>query len=221
MRIRTKRAFTLIELLVVVGIIALLMGILMPSISRAREAGKRTKCLANLRSVGQGIRGYMDDYFNYYPPMAIIPKDEEQQNPTDHREGMSKLLETYVGKQLEVFHCPSDRIMNTKNITVQPTADQKTWFAWQGSSYEPRTFLSIRGSNGYLQLSKEFRPLGLEDIQGAGGTNEEFEKLKLMFEDLTKLSLLWDYEDFHDPDGKVAPNSRMALYADFHAAEYK
>jgi prepilin-type N-terminal cleavage/methylation domain-containing protein/prepilin-type processing-associated H-X9-DG protein len=48
-----RRAFTLVELLVVVGIIALLVGILMPGLTRARESARRTNCLANLRSVGQ------------------------------------------------------------------------------------------------------------------------------------------------------------------------
>lgn len=52
------RAFTLIELLVVVAIIALLMAILLPSLSSAREQGKKTKCLANLRAIGTALQQY-------------------------------------------------------------------------------------------------------------------------------------------------------------------
>jgi len=51
-------AFTLIELLVVVAIVALLMSILLPSLSQAREQTKATKCLSNLRTLGQGIALY-------------------------------------------------------------------------------------------------------------------------------------------------------------------
>lgn len=46
-----KKAFTLIELLVVIAVIAVLMGILMPALSRAREMAKTLKCQANLRTL--------------------------------------------------------------------------------------------------------------------------------------------------------------------------
>jgi len=57
--LRTRRhGFTLIELLVVVAIIALLISILLPALSSARESSRAVKCLANLRTLGQGIVSY-------------------------------------------------------------------------------------------------------------------------------------------------------------------
>jgi len=53
--------FTLIELLVVIAIIAVLMAILMPALNRAREQGKRTACLNNLRQLTLGWILYADD----------------------------------------------------------------------------------------------------------------------------------------------------------------
>ncbi len=61
MKQRRVLAFTLIELLVVISVISLLMAILLPALSRAREQGRITSCMANLRSIGQGIFLYAHD----------------------------------------------------------------------------------------------------------------------------------------------------------------
>jgi prepilin-type N-terminal cleavage/methylation domain-containing protein len=57
-----RRAFTLIELLVVIAIVAILAALVLPAISRAKETGKRAKCISNLRQLGIGFRMYVADY---------------------------------------------------------------------------------------------------------------------------------------------------------------
>ena len=58
---RASRGFTLIELLVVVAVIALLIGLLLPTVGRAREAGQRTVCASNVRQVAIGYVLYAED----------------------------------------------------------------------------------------------------------------------------------------------------------------
>jgi prepilin-type N-terminal cleavage/methylation domain-containing protein/prepilin-type processing-associated H-X9-DG protein len=59
--VRRKRAFTLVELLVVIAIIALLISILLPSLSRARELSKRLVCSANVKGIGTSAKIYAND----------------------------------------------------------------------------------------------------------------------------------------------------------------
>ncbi|RMF75465.1 MAG: prepilin-type N-terminal cleavage/methylation domain-containing protein [Planctomycetota bacterium] len=79
-----KKGFTLIELLVVVAIIALLISILLPSLSRARELAKRAVCSSNQRGIGQGMHIYANDNEEWFPHHYYVPTYDTSSIPPEH-----------------------------------------------------------------------------------------------------------------------------------------
>ena len=72
--IRNTRSFTLIELLVVVAIIAVLVSILLPALSAARDTAKTVACLSNQRQAGIVFQQYFDMYYDVIPPASWWPQ---------------------------------------------------------------------------------------------------------------------------------------------------
>ena len=70
-----RRKFTLIELLVVIAIIAILAAMLMPALQKARERSNLTTCLNNLKTVGQCMNMYANDFFGWPPPVMPYQGD--------------------------------------------------------------------------------------------------------------------------------------------------
>ena len=122
-----ENGFTLVELLVVISIITLLLGVLVPVLSKARRAALRTVCRSNINSIGLSFRIYLDNNENIMPPATNMPSLKLNNDPP-----ITKFLLPYLSEP-KTFECPSDK-------GQQSTTGQK-YFITEDSSYGYNTQL--------------------------------------------------------------------------------
>jgi prepilin-type processing-associated H-X9-DG protein len=97
---RRRRAFTLVELLVIIGIIAVLISILLPALAAVRRHANATKCMTNLRTLGQAMSLYTQQT-GFYPPALA------EQGFGGHAVTVwATELRVYLNGQRQPFRCP-------------------------------------------------------------------------------------------------------------------
>ena len=106
----TPAGFTLIELLVVIGIMAVLAGLLLPALSRAKASARTTQCLSQMRQIGLAVRLYADDHDDEFPRSqhSAFSHGQLTWGRAIARE-LAQDATTWTNLIQGVYHCPSDR----------------------------------------------------------------------------------------------------------------
>jgi len=117
---RSRRwAFTLVELLVVIAIIAILAGLLLPTLGRAKRAAHATACVSNLHQIGLAVELYIQDNEHRLPSCAQLPSADT------NLPAIFTVLSPFLQAKA-IWECPADR----------------TFFAVEQTSYEWNHFLN-------------------------------------------------------------------------------
>jgi prepilin-type N-terminal cleavage/methylation domain-containing protein/prepilin-type processing-associated H-X9-DG protein len=99
---KERPGFTLMELLLVIALVSTLAALMLPAVSRGREAGRSAACLSNLRQAGLALQLYTQDFNNRLPMMR-----DQSLTVTNELPGPDQVLSNYLGNT-RVLRCPSD-----------------------------------------------------------------------------------------------------------------
>ncbi|MEL7474103.1 MAG: prepilin-type N-terminal cleavage/methylation domain-containing protein [Planctomycetota bacterium] len=192
-----RPGFTLVELLVVMAIIALLIGLLLPTLPRVMDAARKTRCAAQLRSVGQALELYKGDHRELYPTARYMPPPWLS---GDTDPPMDVVLASYFDQGSPAWECPGDKLVHAAEYTdddgVERTCDVSYTYlvAYSGRRFD-ETFFAQR-----MNFNESEAPV-MHDFDG--GT----------FEKQNGSSLTVDF--FHSDRNFVYVDGHVDKYEDF------
>ena len=152
----TRRcAFTLIELLVVVAIIAVLAAMLLPALQRAKEAGRRAKCMSNLKQIGMATELYLDDHGGAFPE---YPSTTARIAPYLGFTEAGGALSARLNNTAHVFYCPSA-------VGKGEAINETFWEAYLGGAYRHGGGKQCYGYNTRLSDGRNYYSESPEPIR--------------------------------------------------------
>jgi prepilin-type N-terminal cleavage/methylation domain-containing protein/prepilin-type processing-associated H-X9-DG protein len=183
-RPQATRGFTLIELLVVIAIIAILAGLLLPALARAKARAQQIQCLNNARQVGLGMQLYIGDSSDIYAGAASgnaygphledwiywrVPPYTPTINGVHMTLDKSPLIQMLsTGASTNIFRCPTDRI-DTDRISLALSGDGPYFYSYEMTSYDLDSSDSNPGFTTIIQTSGVTHPFKTSEVRNPSG----------------------------------------------------
>jgi prepilin-type processing-associated H-X9-DG protein/prepilin-type N-terminal cleavage/methylation domain-containing protein len=210
---KERGAFTLIELLVVIAIIVILGSLTLPYLSRAKESGRRVKCMSNLHNLGLSTMNYSMDYSDHFPPYIyggytnyITGSGKKAQttsgwaiNPTNSNNSISVIVNGSQYYVPQAYLCPTDED-DPNSVFVYSINGKKKKSGVAGGWYKNHALTSLDGKdfstsyayNFYLFVG-QFR---VRDVPDPGRVVTFFDGDPTSFYDPVNQGNMWyDYLD--------------------------
>jgi prepilin-type N-terminal cleavage/methylation domain-containing protein/prepilin-type processing-associated H-X9-DG protein len=187
---KTRRAFTLVELLVVIGIIAVLIGVLLPALSKARGRAQTISCQSNLRQIVQSCINYTVENKGSYPWGFIFNK----QNPTTGRPadgGSSGYITWFSQCDRYMTSKASDTILLDANTGFIDGATRRVFSgAFKCPAVDTGTFKQqvhyynhgVVMPHMTLELPQQFRAAGMPAIKAPAKVNQVYPETALFWD---------------------------------------
>ncbi len=148
-----RRGFTLIELLVVIAIIAILAAILFPVFAQAREAARKASCASNQKQIGLGMKMYVGDYDENYPPNRITEQAAWAgicSNGGGNFDNWKTLIQPYI-KNYQLYTCPSNS--GKQNRDESRDVNNRISYAINGALF-PSLTAGVQGATAEAQIER-------------------------------------------------------------------